>query len=81
MEKLGQYPVISLPLKSAKQPNFEMAYEALQNEIRREFRRHEYICNSKGLNDDEIKYFQKIMHKTATPVCLWGGRRSVSGIL
>ena len=42
MEKMGQYPVIILSLKSAKQPEFVMAYESLKNEIQREFRRHRY---------------------------------------
>ena len=31
--KLGAYPVISLSLKSGKQPNFEMAYLSIVDEI------------------------------------------------
>lgn len=46
---LGQYPVISLSLKSAKQPDFAMAYECLQNDIAREFERHDYILRSEVL--------------------------------
>lgn len=39
----GQYPVINLSLKSAKQPNYEMAYGCLLNEIIKEFQRHVYV--------------------------------------
>lgn len=39
----GQYPVINLSLKSAKQPNYEMAYGCLLNEIVKEFQRHVYV--------------------------------------
>ncbi len=34
---MGQYPVIFLSLKSAKQPTYEMAYLSLANEIRKEY--------------------------------------------
>ena len=33
---MGQYPVINLSLKSGKQPDFKLAYEALCEEIERE---------------------------------------------
>ena len=33
MQHMGQYPVIFLTLKSAKQPTFEMAYTSLTDEI------------------------------------------------
>ena len=38
-----QYPVIFLSLKSAKQPDYEMAYDSLIDEIAREFSRHQYV--------------------------------------
>lgn len=38
-----QYPVINLSLKSAKQPNYEMAYASLVDEIIREYNRHAYV--------------------------------------
>ena len=44
--KIGKYPVISLSLKSAKQPNFHMAYESLVDEIIKEYVRHNYILNA-----------------------------------
>lgn len=36
----GKYPVINLSLKSARQPDFEMAYKSLVDEIAKEFDRH-----------------------------------------
>ena len=57
----GQYPVISLSLKSAKQPDYGMAYEALKNEIRNEFNRHYYILESTDLLESDKKTFRDIL--------------------
>ncbi len=48
---MGQYPVINLSLKSAKQPNFELAYISIKRRIAEEFERHEYILEDKRLNN------------------------------
>ena len=40
---MGQYPVITLSLKSAKQSDFAMAYASLIDEIIKEFDRHAYV--------------------------------------
>ena len=63
----GQYPIIFLSLKSAKQPNFEMAYYQLQQAVIQEFRRHDYILNdaSHTLNDIEKNNYRAIMDRTA----------------
>ena len=42
-EHMGKYPVIFLSMKSAKQPDFEMAYDSLLDEIIREYDRHRYL--------------------------------------
>ena len=47
-----QYPVVFMTLKSAKQPNFEMAYGALADEIYNEFMRHRYVLQSDALLPD-----------------------------
>ena len=44
-----KYPVISLTMKSAKQPDFEMAYASPIDEIAKEYRRHSYVLNSDRL--------------------------------
>ena len=43
MKHQQRYPVIFLTLKSAKQPDFEMAYACLIDEICKEFQRHSYV--------------------------------------
>ena len=54
---LGQYPVLSLSLKSARQPNYQMAYGCLTEQIAREFRRHRYVLgNGVLMKDEEEKY-------------------------
>ena len=40
---MGKYPVIFLSMKSAKQPNFEMAYHRILTDIVSEFERHAYL--------------------------------------
>ena len=57
----GQYPVISLSLKSAKQPDYGMAYEALKNVIRNEYNRHYYVLESTDLLESDKKTFRDIL--------------------
>ena len=57
---MGNYPVISLSLKSMKQPAFELAFDMLKKAIREEFKRHwEEINASKRLSKvDEDRYLR-----------------------
>ncbi|WP_252217551.1 AAA family ATPase [Clostridium sp. VAP41] len=55
---MGQYPVINLSLKSAKQPNFELAFKCMKEEVTNEFRRHEYILKSDKLNNEKEQYLR-----------------------
>ncbi len=55
---MGEYPVINLSLKSAKQPNFEFAFKCMKEEITNEFRRHEYILKSDKLNNEKEQYLR-----------------------
>ena len=64
-DELGQYPVIKLSLKSAKQPTYEMAYNCLRNEMIYEFDRHRYVLEGKRLSDAEKKSYERILDKTA----------------
>lgn len=43
---MGQYPVINLSLKSAKQPDFDLAYRMLVRQIADEFERHQFIMET-----------------------------------
>lgn len=62
---LGRYPVISLSLKSAKQPSFDMAYDILIDHIASEFLRHRYILQSDALVEEVKKKYRLLMSRTA----------------
>lgn len=62
---MGQYPVIFLSLKSAKQPTYEMAYRLICEEITEEYRRHAYVLNSTELSMAEKKKYNAIMDVSA----------------
>ncbi len=53
LSMMGQYPVIKLSLKSAKQPDFETAFKKLRDEIIGEYRRHSYLWTKDVLTKDE----------------------------
>lgn len=61
----GKYPVIKLSLKSAKQPDFDTAYQCLVAEIAGEFRRHNYVLTSGLLTEEEQKLYSMLMNQTA----------------
>ncbi len=61
----GQYPVISLTLKSTKQPSFESAYAKLKRAIAGEFVRHEYLLKTDLMNNAYKNRFSKIMNEEA----------------
>ena len=60
-----QYPVIFMTLKSAKQPNFEMAYGALADEIYNEFMRHRYVLQSDALLPIEKERYENLINRRA----------------
>lgn len=62
---MGQYPVISLSLKSAKQPDFDIAYKMLVDQISSEFKRHRYILDAEVLLEDERRQYEEIMLRKA----------------
>lgn len=53
---MGQYPVISLSLKSGKQASFEYAFGCLREVIADEFDRHRVVCKALELREDREKY-------------------------
>lgn len=63
-----QYPVICLTLKSAKQPDYEMAYASILDEIAKEYRRHSFVLKARNLTDAEKKRFQAIMDREAEKI-------------
>lgn len=63
-EQMTTYPVISLSLKSGKQPDFDLAMVSLKRQIANEFRRHENIIQ--GLGDLENRYRRIMSEATGT---------------
>jgi hypothetical protein len=55
-EWMTAYPVISLTLKSAKQPTFASAYYSLKNEISEEYKRHRHIFTKLKSEDDRARF-------------------------
>ena len=64
----GRYPVVNLSLKSAKQPDWNMAYDAMVNEIAKEFERHDDVLESSRLLPDEKELFCRIRGKKAARI-------------
>lgn len=62
---MGNYPVINLTLKSAKQSCFESAYGKLRNAIADEFQRHQYILSSEKISEEDKKLFEKLADRKA----------------
>lgn len=57
---MSQYPVISLSLKSLKQPDYKLSYDQLKKAIAEEYRRHDRVLQSEELTDAEKVRYQKL---------------------
>lgn len=62
--RMGQSPVINLTLKSAKQPDFDLAYQMLRRQIAEEYRRHAYLLEN-GMPREDAERYRAIMRETA----------------
>lgn len=60
-----QYPVIMLTLKSAKQPDFAMAYASLVDDIGREYDRHNNVLQSAAISEADKEKFIQIRDRKA----------------
>lgn len=67
-KQMGKYPVINLSLKSAKQPDFEMAYRSMVDEIAREYRRHDYVLDAPELTETEKRRFIAVRDQEAEKI-------------
>ncbi len=65
LKHMGQYPVIFLSLKTAKQPTYEMAYESLKIIISKEFIRHRYILDGEILLPVQKRCYNSFIEQTA----------------
>lgn len=58
--QMGNYPVINLTLKSAKQPSFALAYDKIKEHIADEYQRHTHILESDKISKENKKKFAEI---------------------
>lgn len=79
--QMGQYPVIFLTLKSAKQRNFEAAYFKLREEISGEFKRHEKQLMSGDIPEDDRALFYEIASGKADREVYSGSLKTLSRLL
>ena len=68
IQKQEQYPVIMLTLKSAKQPDWEMAYASMIDDIASEYARHNYVVDSEELLEADRQRFQRIRDRMGEPI-------------
>lgn len=54
--EMNQYPVINLSFKSSKQPDWELSYGCLREEIGREYLRHSEIAESLKTEEQRRRY-------------------------
>ena len=57
LRELGQYPVISLSMKSMKQASYESAFHCLKEEIAKEFKKYPQLVQKLEAEDDRRKYY------------------------
>ncbi len=68
LEHMGQYPVIFMSMKSAKQPTYEMSYVNLVEEIRKEFHRHRYVLESDAITEEYKETYSSVLKNKAESV-------------
>ena len=68
LKHMGQYPVIFLSLKSAKQPTYKMLYLSLVDEIFNEFDRHSYVLGSSAIADGMKEKYVSILNNKAEDI-------------
>ena len=63
----GQYPVISISLKSIKRASYQEAYFEYVKLLSDEFERHETVLQSDAVSEEDKLEFQKIKKRIAEP--------------
>ena len=77
----GQYPVISISLKSMKQASYTDAFYMYKNLIAKEYEKHKIILESNQILDSEKEVFQNIMEQRADQNVYLNSIRTLSDIL
>ena len=77
----GQYPVISISLKSMKQASYTDAFYMYKNLIAKEYEKHKIILESNQILESEKEVFQNIMEQRADQNVYLNSIRTLSDIL
>ena len=77
----GQYPVISISLKSMKQASYTDAFYMYKNLIAKEYEKHKIILESNQILESEKEIFQNIMEQRADQNVYLNSIRTLSDIL
>ena len=77
----GQYPVISISLKSMKQASYTDAFYMYKNLIAKEYEKHKIILESNKILDSEKEIFRNIMEQRADQNVYLNSIRTLSDIL
>ena len=77
----GQYPVISVSLKSMKQASYTDAFYIYKNLIAKEYEKHKIILESNQILESEKEIFQNIMEQRADQNVYLNSIRTLSDIL
>lgn len=81
MAHQGQYPVIFMTLKDAKEMGWEKCYEKLMHIISDEFRRHKYLIDSEFLDTKQKGDFQNIIDCCASQSTFENSLKDLSAYL
>ena len=77
----GQYPVISISLKSMKQASYTDAFYMYKNLIAKEYEKHKIILESNQILESEKEIFRNIMEQRADQNVYLNSIRTLSDIL
>ena len=77
----GQYPVISVSLKSMKQASYTNAFYMYKNLIAKEYEKHKIILESNQILESEKEIFRNIMEQRADQNVYLNSIRTLSDIL
>ena len=80
-QEQGKYPVIFITFKDVKFSTWKQTYEAIQEVIAKEYRRHMILLESENCNEYDKKYFRSVIEGSVTEVGLMNALENLSYML
>ncbi|MCD8006635.1 MAG: ATP-binding protein [Oscillospiraceae bacterium] len=78
---MGQYPVISITLKSTEADNFETSRNLIASEIRDEAERMSFLADSDRLSASEKESYVRLLQSDSSDEVLYRSLKTLSGLL